>query len=222
MITLSFSLTEIKLLEAENKFFGKPTIKLIKKIPVENTESWKREIQPYIYQKKVAFVLPDSQIYLRRFKIPSDVAPSAVKASILAKAREVIPVQLEDLVFDIKGIAANSVRQKAATFIGVKTEIIKEYLSQLRLLHSQPIFALPEFLVIFSLIKKQLVSGRAAAYICSRKERFTLILFDNFGPLISLDYDSDQAIKLAKIIAEWEKKNRNKNQSNIFKRRNKF
>lgn len=156
---------------------------------------------------KVVLILPQKAFFYFRTQIPSDIAPSALDSFIADKARTVLSLSLEEMVFDY--FIKEDKDQKVLGFYGMKKNLFQKYQQAVSLIDLKIISIIPETLVFFKLFEKTLRLDKKEniLYVSFEKDYLSCYLYDNFGLLDSNNFyfslkDKEEAEKKLKDLSE--------------------
>jgi len=186
MINIEVSGNNVYLTEIKLNIFGKKIIKNLQKFDLKET-TWLERLK----NEEVVLTIPDNKVYLHRFDVPLDVTDRAVKTTLLNKVNELIPVSVDDLIFDYKRVYSQTF-----VFIAILISDIISYLEILSRVKLKLIAAIPSSLTAFEVIKETVGEKDIIIYVNSNKECSTITFFDKYGPITTLT----QLIRTEEII----------------------
>ncbi len=130
---------------------------------------------PEGYDKHIFLIIPQNSVSFIKADIPKDIAPSAIDAFILDKARANLLSNFDNSFYDY---FINDVdNQKQVNFYSIGADALEGYVETLNLLGLKLVSILPETLAVFKLFEKTL-----------RKEKKENILYVSFDDEIAYGF----------------------------------
>jgi len=196
MISLDISDASVEALKLKKSLFGKLNAFPVGRIELEEgivkrgeilePQKLAEKINSLVKKGKISFTLPDLRTFTYRLFLPADISRSAVKSFLREKAVEVVPFELNDLVYDFK-IVNQTEEGKEVLFIAIAKKILANYLKTFALVKLTPLWAVPESLATFEIFKQTVVKEEIILYLDVGAKTSTFSFFDRFGPFLTLN-----------------------------------
>lgn len=192
MIFISLSKNSIKLLQVSNNLFGKPSVKKLTRLALNEGENWQNKLSPLINKQSVYLAIPDDGIFFHRIKAERTATNLNFNQEILRKAFELVPFQKEELYYKIIPFSSFSL------FIGLTRKKIEELNNLFQKNKANLILLTSESFALFPLIKGFITPQKSLLYIDLGEKVAMFSFFDSEGPIFSFA----QSISLPNLTSE--------------------
>ena len=157
-----------------------------------------------ITDKEVFLILQQDAFHFLRTEVPSDIAPSAISPFVRDKARAVLPINLDNCIYDF--FVQETASQKILTFYALDRETLELYQQALALVDLKISSILPDTLTYFKLFEKTLRKEKKENifYVYHDEELLFGYVFDSYGLVESAKWSikPDPSVKLETILKE--------------------
>jgi hypothetical protein len=156
-----------------------------------------------ITDKEVFLILQQDAFYFLRAEVPGDIAPSAVTPFVKDKARAVLPVDIENCIYD--HFVQETDAQKILTFYALDRETVEQYQQALSLIDLKIFSILPDTLTYFKLFEKTLRREKKENifYVSHEQDSLSGYLFDSYGLVGPTKWVApDPNLKLETVLKE--------------------
>lgn len=180
------------IINLDKNYLGNFSVKKATKIEKKPEENWEEKLPPLIKNHKIAYTIPNSKVFLHRFSVSSAVVGSALSSQILARAQELVPAPMVDLLYDF--IVLNKEphsSNQSVLFIAVALVTLQKQYESWKKHKVIPEFIVPECIATFEILKKYIPKTQTFLYVDIDGASSTLAFFDQYGPLLTLSVPSE-------------------------------
>lgn len=186
MISVSLSLSKVKILEIEKNMFGKLLVKSGGVADSASETDWKEKVEPLLRNQHVGFALSDSKFFIFRFEVASDIAREVLQATIFEKVKQIIPLPLENLLYDFKFFRRKDDNSQHVLFIASTIEHILPVYESWKKNEGKSLFIVPQCLSVFQMLQLGISHEEKILFINAEKENATITFYDFYGPIMNL------------------------------------
>lgn len=203
MICLDVSLASVKTLILSKNILGKHSIRSLNKISITDDKKWYEKIKPLLKKKKTSFIIPDSKIFLQRFRTEKKLEKNQIPLFIVKNLEGLIPISLDELIYDYILLDGEII------FFGISHDTLIAYSKFYQKCDAEIALAVPESLAVFEIIKDQIGKDDVASYVDIGAKTANISFFDSFGPISSFSEpvkNDELEEELKKLVDFFEKK----------------
>ncbi len=182
MVILSYTQSTVYLLEIKKDVWGNVAIRETMSIPTIQGKDWVDAIRKTIRieNEKIIFVVPEEEAYIQRILLPENMDEDAVTKYVEQETQTTIPIPMPKRLYEVGQIS-----EKELFYITTKKKTMIDYLEKVETLDSHVVFALPQSMGIYEIIKHTIKEGTIAVYIHKEKDKIMVSGIDAHGPLFS-------------------------------------